>query len=190
MRDQRSGGEMPNVRRKYLSPDEARRLIEAAGRVGRKGERDKLMLTLMYRHGLRVSEVTDLRWTDFDLGAPRDRPFYVRRLKGSKDTVHTLEPDTVRGLRRARMTSDGQYVFRLERGGPLSADALQTIVARAGRVWFISAVRSPTSRSRARCSVCTFSWDSLFSSTNRMVGRVAASAHATAGRWAFFCALT
>jgi integrase len=125
---------MPNVRRKYLSPDEARRLIEAAGRVGRQSQRDKLLLTLMYRHGLRVSEVIDLRWTDFDLDAPRDRPFYVRRLKGSKDTVHTLEPDTVRALRRARMASDGQYVFRSERGGPLSADALQTIVARAGRV--------------------------------------------------------
>jgi integrase len=60
---------VPNVRRRYLSPDEARRLIEAAGRVGRQGERDKLMLTLMFRHGLRVSEVTDLRWTDFDLDA-------------------------------------------------------------------------------------------------------------------------
>jgi hypothetical protein len=37
----------------------------------------------------------DLRWADFDLDAPRHRPFYVRRLKGSKDTVHTLEPYTV-----------------------------------------------------------------------------------------------
>jgi integrase len=125
---------MPNVRRKYLFPDAARRLIEAAGRVGRQGTRDKLMLTLMYRHGLRVSEVIDLRWTDFDIDVSRHRPFYVRRLKGSKDTVHTLEPDTVRGLRRARMASDGTYVFRSERGGPLSADALQAIVARAGRV--------------------------------------------------------
>jgi type 1 fimbriae regulatory protein FimB/type 1 fimbriae regulatory protein FimE len=110
------------------------RLVEAAGRVGRQSTRDKLMLTLMYRHGLPVSEVIDLRWTDFDLDAPRGRPFYVRRLKGSKDTVHTLEPDTVHALHRARMASDGTYVFRSERGGPLSADALQTIVARAGRV--------------------------------------------------------
>jgi integrase len=82
---------MPNVRRKYLSPDEARRLIEAAGNVGRQGERDKLLLTLMYRHGLRVSEVIHLRWTDFDLNAPKARPFWVRRLRGSKDTVHTLD---------------------------------------------------------------------------------------------------
>jgi integrase len=134
MRESPSGGEKPNVRRKYLSPDEARRLIEAASKVGRLGERDKLLLTLMFRHGLRVSEAIDLRWTDFDLYAPRDRPFYVRRLKGSKDTVHTMEPDTVRVLRRAMKASDGQYVFRSERGGPLFVDAVQVIVARAGRV--------------------------------------------------------
>ena len=119
---------------RYLSPDEARRLIEAAGDVGRQRERDKLLLNLMYRHGLRVSEVVDLRWTDFDLDAPKARPFWVRRLKGSKDTVHTLEPDTVRSLRKARAESDGQYVFRSERGGPLSVDAVQSIVARAGKV--------------------------------------------------------
>jgi integrase len=134
MRDRLSRGEKPNVRRKYRSPDEARRLIDAAATVGRNGERDKLLLALMYRHGLRVSEVIDLRWTDFDLDAPRERRFWVRRLKGSKGTTHTLEPDTARALRRARDGSDGQYVFRSERGGPLSVDAVQVIVARAGTV--------------------------------------------------------
>jgi integrase len=134
MRQKEIGGEKPNVRRKYLSPDEARRLIEAAGNVGRQGERDKLILSLMYRHGLRVSETIDLRWTDFDLDAPKARPFWVRRLKGSKDAVHTLEPDSVRSLRKAKAASDGQYVFRSERGGPLSCDAVQAIVARAGRL--------------------------------------------------------
>jgi integrase len=62
-------------------------------RGGRQGERDKLLLNLVYRHGLRVSEAIDLRWTDFDLDAQKARPFRVRRLRGSKDTVHTLEPE-------------------------------------------------------------------------------------------------
>jgi site-specific recombinase XerD len=56
----------------------------------------------------------------------------VSRLKGSKDAVHTLEPDTVRMLKRAKATSDGNYVFRSERGGPLSDSIVQVIVARAG----------------------------------------------------------
>jgi integrase len=127
-------GEKPNVaRRKYLGPDEARRVIDAAGRLGRHPDRDKLLLTMMYRHGLRVSEAIDLRWTDFDLEAPRERPFWVRRLKGSKGTVHTLEPDTVRLLLRARQRADGIYVFRSERGGPLSTDVVRVICERAGR---------------------------------------------------------
>jgi integrase len=133
MRQSGSRSEKPNVRRKYLSPDEARRVIEASAKVGRQAERDKLLLTLIYRHGLRVSEAVDLRWTDFDLDAPKARPFHVRRLKGSKDAVHTLEPDTARLLKRMKADVDGPYVFRSERGGPMSVDVVQVICARAGR---------------------------------------------------------
>jgi len=120
-------GEKPNVapRRKYLSPDEVRRVIEAAGRIGRNRHRDQLLLTMMFRHGLRVGEAIDLRWTDFDLEAPRDRPFWVRRLKGSKDTTHTLEPDTVRLLVGAKNRAEGIYVFCSERGGPMSTDIVR-----------------------------------------------------------------
>src|ERR1700761_7590554 len=121
MQGKRSGSVKPNVhKQKYLTPDQARRIIDAASKVGRQGERDKLLLTLIYRHGLRVSEAVDLRWSDFDLDAPRQKPFYVRRLKGSKDSVHTMEPDTVRLLKRHQEGSDGVYVFRTERGGPMS----------------------------------------------------------------------
>jgi integrase len=133
MRNDRSRDEKPNVRRKYLQPDEARRVIEAAGKVGRQPDRDKLLLTMLFRHGLRLSEATDLRWSDFDLES-RQRTLSVRRLKGSKDSIHTLEPDTVRMLKRAQEHSDGSYVFRSERGGPLSPQIVQVIVGRAGEV--------------------------------------------------------
>jgi integrase len=82
-------------------------------------------------HGLRLSEAIDLRWSDFDLES-KQRTLFVRRLKGSKDSVHTLEPDTVRMLKRHQEQSDGNYVFRSERGGPLSSQIVQVIVARAG----------------------------------------------------------
>src|SRR5215472_6881039 len=127
-------GEKPNVspRRTYLAPDEARRVIGAAGRVGRQRERDKLLLTMMYRHGLRVSEAVDLRWTDFDLDVPRDRPFWVRRSKDGELRTHTLEPDTARLLLRAKKRAEGPYVFRSERGGKLSTDVVRVICERAG----------------------------------------------------------
>lgn len=124
-------GKKPKVR-KYLTPEEARRVIDAAGKLGRRQLRNQTLLTLMYRHGLRVGEAVDVRWTDFDLDAPRDRPFHVRRLKGSLDSTHTLEPDTVRLLRRLQGETDSLYVFVSERGGPMSVDAVQVIVARAG----------------------------------------------------------
>jgi integrase len=133
MRKSHSRSEKPNVRRKYLSPNEARRVIDAAGQVGRNGERDKLLLMMIYRHGLRVSEAVDLRWTDFDLEAPKNRAFYVRRLKGGVDSTHTMEPDTVRALKRLRADANGPYVFRSERGGPMSVDAVQAICKRAGK---------------------------------------------------------
>ena len=135
MRDSETGNEKPNViGRKYLTTDEVHRLIDAAGKVGRQGERDKLLLTLIYRHGLRVSEAVDLRWSDFDLERPKNRTLHVRRLKGSKDSVHTLEPDTVGMLKRLHAETDGHYVFRSERGGPLSVDAVQLICKRAGEL--------------------------------------------------------
>ena len=112
----------------------ARRVIDAAGRVGRNPDRDKLLILLMFRHGLRLSEVIDLRWTDFDLDAPKHRLFHVRRLKGSKDSVHSLEPDTVRLLKTHKATADGPLVFRSERGGPLSDSQVQDIVKRAGKL--------------------------------------------------------
>ena len=39
--------------------------------MGRQRDRDKLLLNLMYRHGLRVSEAIDLRWTDSISTHPR-----------------------------------------------------------------------------------------------------------------------
>jgi hypothetical protein len=48
----------------------------------------------MYRHGLRASEAKHTKWSDFNL-APGSGPktFHVRRLKGSVDSVHTLDRD-------------------------------------------------------------------------------------------------
>jgi integrase len=132
MREAETGGEKPSNRRKYLTPDQARRVIAAAGKVGRYAGRNKLLLTLIYKHGLRVSEVVDLRWSDVDLDAPKGRTLYVRRLGGSKDGTHTLEYDTVRLLKRHRADAHGVHVFRSERGGPMSVDAVQVIVKRAG----------------------------------------------------------
>jgi integrase len=43
----------------------------AAARKGRHGVRDYLLVLMAYRHGLRVSELTNLRTSDLDLDAGR-----------------------------------------------------------------------------------------------------------------------
>ena len=92
-------------------------LIEAAGRVGRQPVRDQCLLRLIYRHGLRASEARDARWTDFDMMAGSGpKTFHVRRLKGSVDSVHTLDRDEVSALRRLSADSTSPFVFASQSG--------------------------------------------------------------------------
>ena len=100
MRERRSADESPHVGRDYLRSDEANAVIEAAGRVGRQRLRDQVLLRLMYRHGLRASEAQHTKWADFDLTPGSGlKTFHVRRLKGSNDSVHTLDRDEASALR-------------------------------------------------------------------------------------------
>jgi len=52
--------------REYLTPAEVERLIGAARKVGRHGDRNAALILLMYRHGLRVAEASCLRWEHID----------------------------------------------------------------------------------------------------------------------------
>jgi type 1 fimbriae regulatory protein FimE len=120
--------------RSYLRPDEVARLIAAAGKLGRQGQRDQTLLNLICRHGLRVSEAVDARWTDFDLDGHGPKTYHVGRLKGSKDSLHTLDRDEVSALRKLRASQEPgtTHLFLSERGRPLSADTVNRILERAG----------------------------------------------------------
>jgi type 1 fimbriae regulatory protein FimB/type 1 fimbriae regulatory protein FimE len=136
--DAGSTDKIPHVRKRsggrdYLRPDEANAVIQAAGKLGRQGLRDQVLLRLMYRHGLRASEARDVKWTDFDLTqGSGSKTFHVRRLKGSNDSVHTLDRDEVSALRKLKAESTTPHVFVSERGAPISPDMIARIVERAG----------------------------------------------------------
>ena len=99
-------------------------------RVGEKiGKRDQLMVLMAFRHGLRVSELCDLQWTDIEF---RRGTVHVRRLKGSKDSTHYLEADESRPLKVLHKASESRYVFTSERGGPMSAAGFRKQLARWG----------------------------------------------------------
>jgi integrase len=66
----RSSEQKPKVeKRLHLRPDEAQRLIEAAGKRGRYPFRDRVLVRMTYRHGLRAAEAVGLRWDQIDLDA-------------------------------------------------------------------------------------------------------------------------
>ena len=73
-------GRQPNAAYRtceHLTEAEIERLIGAA-KDNRWGHRDATMVLVAYRHGLRVSELVDLRWTQVDFDKAT---LHVRRVK-------------------------------------------------------------------------------------------------------------
>ena len=97
----------------------------------RWGHRDRTMILVAFRHGLRVAELIDLRWDqiEFEKGC-----LHVRRAKNGTPSVHPIHGDELRALRKLRREQDpvSPFVFTTERGGPFSVSAFQRLVARAG----------------------------------------------------------
>src|SRR5262249_5410649 len=82
--------------REYLTEAEVERLMKAAT-GNRHGHRDATMILAAYRHGLRVSELVDLRWDQVDF---RTATLHVRRVKQGTPSTHPIIGDELRALRR------------------------------------------------------------------------------------------
>ena len=117
--------------REYLTADEVNELRIAAKKVGRNRLRDSTIILISYRHGLRVSEATDLRWDQVDF---KHELLHVRRLKNGTASNHPLGKEECRCLRQLRRQHpDSRFVFVSERKGPLTSECVRKIIARAGR---------------------------------------------------------
>ncbi len=114
--------------REYLLPDEVSALVAHAGKVGRHRTRDRTLILALYRHGLRVSEAIDLKWTQVDF---KQAEMHVRRLKGGTPAVHPVKGDELRLLRKLKREYDSKFMFVSERGLPMSRSAVAAIVKRA-----------------------------------------------------------
>src|SRR6516164_2675781 len=115
-----SRGRLPNAhyrQREYLTEREVERLMKAASN-NRHGHRDATMVLLTYRHGLRASELSALRWEQVDLVHGL---LHVARVKNGMPSVHPLTGKELRALRRLQREQEpGRYVFMSERGAPMS----------------------------------------------------------------------
>ena len=124
----------------FLTPGEMLAVLKAARE---RSTRDWAMILLAYRHGLRASEVCNLKLVDVDLKAGS---ISVRRLKGSLHTVQPLyqhrgqplldETNAVRAWLRKRPADGSDFLFTSQKGGKLNRTQLfrvfQTISKSAG----------------------------------------------------------
>jgi len=116
--------------REYLTEAEVERLMKAAT-GNRHGHRDATMILVAYRHGLRVSELVDLRWDQVDF---RTATLHVRRAKQGTPSTHPIVGDELRALRRLQREQDPKspFVFTSERGAPFSSAGFARMIERAG----------------------------------------------------------
>jgi len=107
----------------FLEPSEVLSVLRTAKA---KGAREWAMILLAYKHGMRASEVCNLRLEDIDL---KNGNVVVDRLKGSLSTTqavagHRGEPllDELKALReclRQRRNDGSDFLFVSQKGGRL-----------------------------------------------------------------------
>jgi type 1 fimbriae regulatory protein FimB len=124
----------------HLEPAEVLAVLKAAKM---RGNREWAMIVLAYKHGLRASEICNLRLSDLDM---KNGSIVIERLKGSLRTTqavteHRGEPllNEVRALRewlRQRRDDGSDYLFSSQKGGRLDRSQVfrlfRTVASQAG----------------------------------------------------------
>jgi integrase len=129
----------PRQDRDWLTPDEFRKLLEAAEHPDRNlpglVERDRLALLALVTTGLRRSELCALEWRDLELDG-RKPSLLVRNGKGGKPRRQPLPNGLARELRALRDTREPQPtgpVFCGLAGGRLQETILADIIRRTAK---------------------------------------------------------
>jgi type 1 fimbriae regulatory protein FimB/type 1 fimbriae regulatory protein FimE len=116
--------------REYLTEHEVEVLM-AAARQNRYGHRDATMILIAFRHGLRVSELIDLRWDQVDFTRA---VLHIRRVKHGTPSVHPLSGSELRALRRVQRENEaGPFVFETERRAPFARAGFARMIERVAK---------------------------------------------------------
>ena len=117
--------------RNFPSDEEMDGLL-AAAKKGRHGVRDYLILLMIFRHGLRVSEAVRMRRQDLNLGRARA---WSQRLKNGLSVEHSIAGDELRAIKRYLHTRHDAlpWLFVSERGQPMARQSVNYLIRAAGR---------------------------------------------------------
>ncbi|QGN93960.1 Tyrosine recombinase XerC [Piscirickettsia salmonis] len=91
------------------------------------------IVMLLYRHGLRESELCNIRLNNLDL---KTAMLWVQRLKNGLSTQHPVTSDEIRLLRRylaTRKDEKSPWLFLSERGGPMDRHTIIYLVKKAAQ---------------------------------------------------------
>ena len=120
--------------RKHLVSAEVQKLLDAT-KGSRNAARDRCLLLLMFRHGLRVSEACVLVLSQVDT---ESRVLHVKRLKEGLSTTHPLRGNELKAIKawlaiRATMKPETDAFFISERRSPLSRKTAWLMIRGYGR---------------------------------------------------------
>lgn len=122
----------PITGRKHITPEEFETWRKTIRKRSEHPDRDTLLITMMYRHGLRVSEAVALTWEDVTM--TRTGTVTIRRKKRGKSGTHNLDGDELRLLRAVQRSHHvSRFIFTTERLTPMSIRTARHILTSAAR---------------------------------------------------------
>jgi len=115
-----------------LIEEEQRKLLQVFNKRYLSSQRNKTMIKLMLRTGLRLSEVINLRWDSLDLRTGRVK---VVEGKGNKDRILWINNETLEKLRNWRQrqmeeVGDMEFVFTTSTGNQLKSRDVRSMIYR------------------------------------------------------------
>jgi site-specific recombinase XerD len=114
----------------YLSEQELGHILAQVDRTARHGERDYVLLSVLYDTGARIQELLDLKPCDFHLEAP---PFVRLRGKGRRERLCPLLPQSAQLVRkflvaRGRRLDEQEPLLQNGRGARLGRHGARYIL--------------------------------------------------------------
>jgi len=111
-------------------PKEVDRLLKATVNKGRHGHRNYTLILLCFRHGLSLSELTDLEWKMVDF---RRKILKVKRSRKGIDSHHPLSAVEIKALRKLKKDYPGnRFLLVSDEGNQLTSRSVSRIISEAG----------------------------------------------------------
>lgn len=121
--------------RRYITTTEWRAILNSVS--GKHKERDRCIIYMMFTHGLRVSEATQLKLSYLDI---ESKSIYIHRLKNGYSVSHPIPVDEMKLLKQwlsrrkeYKGSEKSDYLFISDGGGRLTRQRIYDIIKKCGK---------------------------------------------------------